>query len=116
MTFIHVSLRIKPDKAELYEKIFREFRAQILKNEPGCPVFELCRDPEEPHAYHVFEAYADAEAIKAHTDSHYYKAATQLFVECIEGDHMEEINRRGLSGREVYKVIKNIKFERFETL
>jgi quinol monooxygenase YgiN len=114
--FTHVSLRIKPEMAERYEHTFRELRAQVLQNEPGCRVFELCRDPAVPYVYHILEAYADAEAIKAHVDTDYYKAAIEFFVECIEGDHMQEIQRHGLSGREMLSAVKNIKFERFESL
>jgi quinol monooxygenase YgiN len=114
--FIHVSLRIKPDRAELYEETFLKLRALVLQNEPGCPVFEICRDPEERCVYHIFEAYADAEALKAHIATDYYRANARVFVECLEGDHMEEINRRGASGAEMYSLVRNIKFERFETI
>lgn len=102
--------------AEHYERTFRELRAQVLQNEPGCPVFELCRDLAEPYLYHILEAYTDAAAIKAHVDTEYYKAAIEFFVECIEGDHMQEIQRRGLSGPAMLSAVKNIKFERFESL
>jgi quinol monooxygenase YgiN len=114
--FTHVTLRIKPEMAERYESAFRKVRAQVLQNEPGCPLFELCRDPNEPYTYHILEAYADAEAIKAHTDAEYYKETIEFFVQCIEGEHMKEIQKRGLSGRAMLSLVKNIEFERFESL
>jgi quinol monooxygenase YgiN len=110
-------LRIKPEKAELYEKTFHELRDKVLENEPGTTFFELCRDPEQPGAYRVFEAYADAEAIQAHVATDYYLETARIFVECLEGDHMVEIARRGLTQpRDMYALVNSLKLERFETV
>ena len=108
MKFIHAILRVKPEKAELYEKTFREFRAKVLENEPGVPVFELCKDAEVPYGYRCFEGYKDLDAIQTHVAKDYYHAAARIFVECLEGDHMEEIVRRGLTGREMYALVRSV--------
>jgi quinol monooxygenase YgiN len=116
MKFMHVTLRVKPDKAALYEKTFLELRKMVLEREPGALVFEACKDPDVPNGYRVFEAYKDQDAITSHSATEYYLRTAKVFVECLEGDHMDEIKRRGLEGREMYTVIKGIKFERFETI
>ncbi len=116
MKFIHVSLTVKSEKAEFYEHTFGALRRLVLANEPGCRVFELCRDPETPDAYHVFEAYDGDEAIRAHGAAPYYEPHARLFLECVKGDHMAEIERRGLTGRAMFEVVQNIKFERYESL
>jgi quinol monooxygenase YgiN len=116
MRFIHAILQVHPDKAKLYEDTFATLRAQCLEREPGTLVFEVCRDPSVPNGYRVFEAYSDIDAIKTHVETDYYKAAAAVFVECIAGDHMDEIRRRGLVGREMYDLVKTVTMERFDTL
>ncbi len=116
MIFVHAIVRVKPEKTALYEEAFRALRARTLANEPGCPVFEAAVNPSDPCEYRVFEAYEDEDAIAQHISTDYYAPAAATFVECMEGDHMEEIERRGLTGRAMYDVIKSVKMERFETL
>jgi quinol monooxygenase YgiN len=116
MRFIHAILQVHPGKADLYEKTFETLRAQCLEREPGTLVFEVARDPEVENGYRVFEAYKDLDAIMAHVETDYYKAAANVFVECIAGDHLAEIRRRGLVGREMYDLVKTVKMERFDTL
>jgi quinol monooxygenase YgiN len=116
MRLIHVKLRIRPDKVGVYERTFHELRTSVHQSEPGCTFFELCKDAKRPFVYHVFEAYADEAAIAAHCATDHYASTARVFVECLEGDHMEEINRRHLTGRDMYAVVRGIEFERFETL
>jgi quinol monooxygenase YgiN len=114
--FTHATLRVRPDQVQRYEETFRELRATTLANEAGCLFLEACRDPADAGTYHVFEAYADAAAVKAHTETSYYARTADIFVECIDGEHMREIRARGLTGFAMYSVIENIGFERFETI
>jgi quinol monooxygenase YgiN len=116
MRFVHVTLTVKPEKAELYEQTFRELKEQVRQFEPGCTFFELCRDPAQPLAYHVLEAYQDQDAVAAHTATAYYLQTAAIFVECLAGDHMIEIRKRKLTGLAMYSVVNNLHFERFETL
>lgn len=116
MIFVHAIVRVKPEKAKLYEETFKGLRAKTLALEPGCRVFEAAVNPNDPCEYRVFEAYDDQDAINVHIATEYYAPAAATFVECMEGDHMEEIERRGLKGRAMYDVIKSVKMERFETI
>jgi quinol monooxygenase YgiN len=116
MRFVHVTLTVKPEKAALYEQTFRELKAQVAQFEPGCRLFELCRDPAKPFVYHVLEAYIDQDAVAAHTATAYYLETAAIFVECLAGDHMEEIRKRKLTGLAMYSVVNNLQFERLETL
>ena len=59
----------------------------------------------------------DAAAIGAHAATDYYDATARVFSECLEGDHLEEIGRRGVTdAREMYKLVNGLKLERFETI
>jgi quinol monooxygenase YgiN len=64
----------------------------------------------------VLEAYADKDAVAAHTSTAYYLETAAIFVECLTGDHMEEIKKRNLTGLAMYSVVNNLHFQRFETL
>jgi quinol monooxygenase YgiN len=116
MKFVQVTLTVKPEKAALYEQTFRELQAQVKQLEPGCTFFELCRDPAQPCVYHVLEAYTNQDAVAAHTATAYYLETAAIFVECLAGDHMEEIRKRKLTGLAMYSVVNNLRFQRYETL
>jgi (4S)-4-hydroxy-5-phosphonooxypentane-2,3-dione isomerase len=116
MRFTKVTLRVKADRTRHYEETFRRLRDRVLREEPGCKLFELCRDAEMPRTYHVLEAYIDDEAVAAHKATEYYEETARIFVECIEGDHMQQIKERNLQGFDMYSVVKGIEFERFSTI
>lgn len=115
MRFVHAILRVKPEKADLYERTFKELQDLVQKHEPGTLLFEAAKDPEVPNGYRVFEAYKDMKAVDDHTATDYYKRTAAVFVECLEGDHMEQIRARGLTGRAMYQLITSVKLERFDT-
>ncbi len=116
MQLVQVSLRVKPEKAAEYEAAFQSLRTATLANEPGCPFFELHKDPNDPLHYTVFEAYAGPDAVAAHVAAPYYAPHANIFVECLEGDHMAEIKRLGLTGRDMYSVVKGVDFTRYDLL
>jgi quinol monooxygenase YgiN len=116
MRIIEATLRVKPEKAAFYEKTFKEYLEKVRANEPGTILLEVCRDPAVPNGYRVFEVYKDLEAVEIHATAAYYKEAAAVFIECLEGDHMQEIRRRGLTGRDIYPLVKTLKLERFDTI
>lgn len=116
MRITKVTLRVKPEKARLYEETFLKLRDRVLREEDGCAFFELCRDARDSQTYHVIEAYADETAVAQHVATSYYKETARIFVECLEGDHLAEIEARGLEGMAMYQAVKNMEFERLETI
>jgi quinol monooxygenase YgiN len=111
------TLRVKPEKAELYEKTFLELKEKVDANEPGTTFFELCRDADDRCVYRVFEAYRDADAIAEHCATDYYNETAKIFLECLEGDHMEEVRRRGITDpREGYKLTNSLRLDRYDSI
>jgi quinol monooxygenase YgiN len=112
------TMRIRPDKAELYEATFLELRELVLANEPGTTFFELCRDPADPIIYRVFEAYRDADAIAEHVATDYYDRTARIFVTCLEGDHVERAAAQGITEpREIYKLAGgSLRLDRYESV
>lgn len=116
MKITTVRLKIRPEMRQRYEETFLRLRDRVHAEEPGCTLFELSRDPESDDTYIVFEAYADDAAVEAHVSTPWYKETARVFVECLQGDHMPEIEARGLEGRAMYQVVKGMGFERHETI
>jgi quinol monooxygenase YgiN len=119
MRVIEAVLRVKPEKAKLYEDTFKELRELVLAHEPRTTFFELCKDPELPDTYHVFEAYEDQDAVQVHVATDHYKRTAEVFLECLAGDHMDEIKRRGLTEpRERYALVdpNSLKLKRYDSV
>ncbi len=46
--------------------------ADSLEREPGCHVFDVCRDPENPGRFFLYEVYDDREAFDVHLRSAHF--------------------------------------------
>jgi quinol monooxygenase YgiN len=63
------------EKAAEFEAVFLELAATVKANEAGCLVYQLTKSRTEPGIYKVLEFYADSDALKAHGQTDYFKAA-----------------------------------------
>lgn len=78
MIFITAKFRIRPDDADRWPEIAREF-TEATRAEPGCLWFEWSRSVEDPTEYVLVEAFRDGDAGGAHVNSqHFKKAQTDL--------------------------------------
>jgi quinol monooxygenase YgiN len=68
-------LKVQPDKAGDFEKVFLDLQNKVKANEPGCLVFQLTRSKAEAGTYKVLELYASADALKHHGGTDYFKVA-----------------------------------------
>ena len=68
-------LKVQPDKAADFEKVFLDLQQKVKANEPGCLAYQLVKSRTEPAVYKVLELYASEDALKAHGGSDYFKAA-----------------------------------------
>ncbi|WP_426013495.1 putative quinol monooxygenase [Caulobacter sp. DWR2-3-1b2] len=68
-------LKVQPDKAADFEKVFLDLQNKVKANEPGCLAYQLVKSRTEPAVYKVLELYASEDALKAHGGSDYFKAA-----------------------------------------
>jgi autoinducer 2-degrading protein len=114
---VYCEAQVKPEKVELYEQTFRDLKKKVHANEPGVVFYELCKDPQTPYRYRLFEAYRDAQVQQEHLDKDYYRAASPIIVSCLAGDHMEQIAKRGLTNpADVYPLITSLKMDVLETI
>jgi len=69
------TLPVQEGKNEEFEAVFLELAAQVNANEPGCMFYTLNRSKSDPQVYKVLESYTDEDALKAHGQTEYFKAA-----------------------------------------
>jgi quinol monooxygenase YgiN len=73
MIFITAKFRVKPEHAEEWPEIVREF-TEATRAEPGCKWFQWSRSLDDPNEYVLVEAFAD-DAGAAHVQSEHFAAA-----------------------------------------
>jgi quinol monooxygenase YgiN len=74
--FITAKFRIRPEDAERWPDISRDF-TQATRSEAGCLWFDWSRSLDDPNEYVLVEAFRDDEAGAAHVQSAHFKAAQQ---------------------------------------
>jgi quinol monooxygenase YgiN len=75
LIFITARFRIKPEHADAWPEISREF-TEACRAEPGCLWFDWARALDDSDEYFLTEAFADDEAGAAHVQSDHFKKAT----------------------------------------
>ena len=76
MIFITAKFRVRPEDADAWPEISREFTA-ATRAEPGCLWFDWSRSLENPAEYVLVEAFRDDDAAGAHVSSDHFAAARQ---------------------------------------
>jgi quinol monooxygenase YgiN len=76
MIFITAKFRIKPEDADQWPEISREF-TDATRSEPGCLWFDWSRSLDDPTEYVLVEAFRDGDAGAAHVGSAHFTAARQ---------------------------------------
>ncbi|HEX6347326.1 putative quinol monooxygenase [Umezawaea sp.] len=76
MIFITAKFRIKPEHADDWPEIAREF-TEATRAEPGCLWFDWSRSVDDPTEYVLVEAFRDGEAGAAHVGSDHFRTARE---------------------------------------
>src|SRR3569833_3281455 len=76
MIFITAKFRVRPEDADSWPAISREF-TDVTWVEPGCLWFDWSRSLDDPDVYVLVEAFRDDEAGAAHVNSAHFKLARQ---------------------------------------
>ncbi|MEU6645612.1 putative quinol monooxygenase [Saccharomonospora sp. NPDC046836] len=76
MIFITAKFRVRPEYAEQWPDVSREF-TEATRAEPGNLWFDWSRSLDDPAEYVLVEAFRDEEAGAAHVQSAHFKAAQQ---------------------------------------
>lgn len=76
MIFITAKFRVRPEHADAWPEITREF-TEATRAEPGCMWFDWARSLDDPTEYVLTEAFRDEQAGAAHVQSAHFKAAQE---------------------------------------
>lgn len=74
MLALIVDFRIKPGHVEAFDAAITQNARESRETEPGCRQFDVCRDPQDPQLFFLYELYDDDAAITAHLQSAHFKA------------------------------------------
>jgi quinol monooxygenase YgiN len=85
MIGVVATLKVQEAKTEEFEKIFLALAAKVKANEPGALMYQLTKSRTEPGVYKVLEMYTDADALKNHGGTDYFKAAGAEMGPCMAG-------------------------------
>ncbi|MDR3512767.1 MAG: putative quinol monooxygenase [Caulobacteraceae bacterium] len=85
MIGVVATLKVQVEKAAEFEAVFTDLAKQVRANEPGNVFYQLTKSRTEPGTYKVLELYADADALKHHGGTDYFKAAGAKMGPCLAG-------------------------------
>lgn len=85
MIGVVAKLFVQEAKASEFETIFTNLAAKVKANEPGALMYQLTKSRTEPGVYKVLELYVDADALKHHGGTDYFKAAGAEMGPCMAG-------------------------------
>lgn len=72
MFAVIVKVHIKPQhKDEFVEEMLADGRGSVA-NEPGCLLFNIVEDSEDPNCLHLYEVYKDAQTFEVHKETPHF--------------------------------------------
>ncbi len=74
MLALIVEFRIHDAHVAAFEVAITENARASREDEPGCRQFDVCRDPNDPQLFFLYELYDDDAAIQAHLQSAHFQA------------------------------------------
>ncbi len=69
-----VEFRVKGVQADAFAAAVCANANASLAGEPGCRLFDVCRDPNDASHFLLYEVYDDEAAFTAHLESAHFKA------------------------------------------
>ncbi|MDP3855916.1 putative quinol monooxygenase [Phenylobacterium sp.] len=85
MIGVVATLKVQDGKQGEFEAIFTDLAAQVRANEPGNVFYQLTKSRTDATVYKVLELYKDQEALSAHGQTDYFKAAGAKMGPCMGG-------------------------------
>jgi quinol monooxygenase YgiN len=68
-----VEFHIWPPFIAAFEAAIQENARLSRDTEPGCRQFDVCRDPQDPALFFLYELYDDEAAIQAHLETAHFR-------------------------------------------
>ncbi|ABR84215.1 TPA: antibiotic biosynthesis monooxygenase [Pseudomonas aeruginosa] len=78
MYCIFIKTRLRPGCAEAFIDAIQVNAAASVSTEPGCLVFDVSRDRQDPDLVYLYEIYRDDAAYEAHTRTAHFRDSRPL--------------------------------------
>ena len=85
MIGVVATLKIAEGKEAEFEQVAKDLMAKVKANEPGTLTYQLYKSKKDANTYIFMEQYANEEALKAHGQTEYFKAAGPKLGPCLAG-------------------------------
>ena len=85
MIGVVATLEIQDGKQADFEATAKDLMAKVKANEPGCLTYQLYKAKGSDTTYIFMEQYASGEALAAHGQTDYFKAAQPSLGACLAG-------------------------------
>lgn len=93
MQALVVEFRIHPGFESAFETAICENARRSLEDEPGCHVFDVCRDPGDPALFFLYELYSDEAAVQAHLDAPHFKSMSTQTASWVASKRVQRLTR-----------------------
>jgi (4S)-4-hydroxy-5-phosphonooxypentane-2,3-dione isomerase len=93
MLALVVEFRIKPHFIAAFAEAIEANARASLDTEPGCRLFDVCRDPADPALFFLYELYDDEAAIQAHLNSPHFLQMSAITLAWVESKSVRRLQR-----------------------
>lgn len=80
-------------KGDEVSEVLQTQARNSLEKESGCRHFDVCRNPEEPNKFFLYELYDDAAAVDAHGKTDHYVAFRARLDPLLDSRNRREMTR-----------------------
>ncbi len=93
MRALVVEFRIKPAHIQAFDAAICANAQASVDLEPGCRQFDVCRDPDDPALFFLYELYDDEAAVQAHLQSAHFLRLNAISASWVEGKSVRTLLR-----------------------
>ena len=72
MLVLQVAFHIKPERLDDFLKAMLENSSSAVRDEPGCLLFDVIQDMDDPNRIYLYEVYRDQAALDYHRQAPHY--------------------------------------------
>jgi len=86
-----VHFRIHPEHIGAFAQAITANAKASLELEPGCLRFDVCRDPQDPALFFLYEIYSDDTAVQAHLAAAHFLRMNEETAEWVESKTVQRL-------------------------
>lgn len=84
MVVVIARMEVAEGQAEAFKQVMGELAREVLENEAGCKMYQLCVG-QDPNVFTMVERYVDMDALGVHGKTEHFKAAMPKLGELLAG-------------------------------